>query len=99
MAGSPPSSSPGSDRPSSGLMEEIPVRYRMVLPALILTMLPPDPLVRADGPPAATRDPLHRVVDLDVGESRQIELRGGSRAEVKLLALEESRDPVRDAVR
>jgi murein DD-endopeptidase MepM/ murein hydrolase activator NlpD len=54
---------------------------------------------RAEGPPAPARDPLHRVVDLDVGESRQVVLRDGKKAEVKLLALEESRDSIRDAVR
>src|SRR5262249_3240859 len=54
---------------------------------------------RADGPPGSTREPLQRVVDLDVGESRRVQLRGGSEVEVKLLALDETRDPIRDAVR
>jgi murein DD-endopeptidase MepM/ murein hydrolase activator NlpD len=38
-------------------------------------------------------------VDLDIGESGQVELGNGTRAQVKLLALDEVRDPIRDAVR
>ncbi|HZW31674.1 MAG TPA: PKD domain-containing protein [Isosphaeraceae bacterium] len=53
----------------------------------------------AAGPPAPTRRPLDRVVDLDLGESQQVELCDGSNAQVKLLGLDERRDPIRDAVR
>ncbi len=53
----------------------------------------------AAGPPAPTRIPRVRVADLDVGESQAIQLCDGTTARVKLLALEESRDPIRDAVR
>ena len=67
--------------------------------AIFLMLLSFPPCARAADPPTPTRDPMHRVVDLDIGESRQVELRDGSRARVKLLALEESRDPIRDAVR
>ncbi len=58
-----------------------------------------DSSVRAVGPPTPTRIPLVRTVDLDVGESQQVELGDKTKAQVKLLALEESRDPIRDAVR
>lgn len=44
-------------------------------------------------------EPLVRVVDLNIGESAEVELADGSTASVKLLELEESRDPLRDAVR
>ena len=83
------------------MKEETPVPSRPALVALLVMVfspIPPD-LARAEGPPAPTRDPLHRVVDLDIGESRRVELRDGSKCEVKLVALEESRDPIRDAVR
>ena len=53
----------------------------------------------ADGPPSPTRTPRVRTVDLDVGESVEVELCDGSKAPVKLLAVEESRDPIRSAVR
>jgi murein DD-endopeptidase MepM/ murein hydrolase activator NlpD len=42
---------------------------------------------------------LHRIVDLDIGESRQVRLHDGGMVQVKVLGLEESRDPIRDAVR
>ena len=54
---------------------------------------------RAAGPPAPTRTPLLRAVDLDVGESSTVELSNGTSAQVKLLALDELRDTIRDAVR
>jgi murein DD-endopeptidase MepM/ murein hydrolase activator NlpD len=83
------------------MKEKPPVPSRPILVAILLTTLLPGPPApaRAQGPPTATRDPLQRVVDLDIGESQRVELRDGSLAEVKLLALEESRDPIRDAVR
>ena len=56
-------------------------------------------VARADGPPSPTRSPRVRVVDLDVGESAEVELCDGSKARVKLLAVEETRDPIRSAVR
>ena len=43
--------------------------------------------------------PLLRTVDLSVGETQTIELCDGTSATVKLLALNESRDDVRGAVR
>ncbi|HPA20520.1 MAG TPA: PKD domain-containing protein [Verrucomicrobiae bacterium] len=49
--------------------------------------------------PEPTRVPLLRAVDLNLGESQEVILADGSKARVKLLALEETRDPIRDAVR
>jgi len=49
--------------------------------------------------PEPTRTPLVRTVDLDVGEVRHVELCDGSPATVKLVALRETRDAIRDAVR
>jgi murein DD-endopeptidase MepM/ murein hydrolase activator NlpD len=53
----------------------------------------------ADGPPSPTRKARVSVVDLDVGETGEVELCDGSTARVKLLAVEEIRDQVRSAVR
>jgi Peptidase family M23/PKD domain len=54
---------------------------------------------QAAGPPAPTRVPRVRVVDLDLGESRQVDLGDGTKAHVKLMAVDEVRDTIRDAVR
>jgi murein DD-endopeptidase MepM/ murein hydrolase activator NlpD len=54
---------------------------------------------RADGPPSPTRTPRVRVVDLDVGESFEVEMYDGSKARGKLLAVEELRDSIRSGVR
>ncbi|HQX53473.1 MAG TPA: hypothetical protein PLY87_26005 [Planctomycetaceae bacterium] len=43
--------------------------------------------------------PLVRVVDLTVGESTTVELCDGQKVDVKLLDLQETRDPIRQAVR
>lgn len=51
------------------------------------------------GPPEPTLQPLVRVVDLERGESTQVELADGSKALVKLIDVQETRDPIRDAVR
>ena len=61
---------------------------------LILTMA-----AQAAGPPRPTRVPRFQAVDLDFGESQQVDLGDGITAAVKLLAVEESRDTIRDAVR
>jgi murein DD-endopeptidase MepM/ murein hydrolase activator NlpD len=55
------------------------------------------PLNAADSPP--TRTPIVRAVDLNVNEAQEVELANGTKARVKLLRLEETRDPLRDAVR
>lgn len=49
--------------------------------------------------PEPTRKALVRVVDLNVGEATEVELSNGKKATVKLLDLQETRDPFRDAVR
>ena len=50
-------------------------------------------------PPVPTQPPLLRSVDLNLGEVQDVELAGGAKARVKLLALDEKRDALRDAVR
>jgi murein DD-endopeptidase MepM/ murein hydrolase activator NlpD len=42
---------------------------------------------------------LHRTVDLAVGESQSVEMSDGKTATVKLVGVEERRDPIRSAVR
>jgi hypothetical protein len=50
--------------------------------------------------PAAPQDlVLHRTVDLDLGESAEVEPPGGKKVAVKLVELDESRDSVCQAVR
>jgi hypothetical protein len=51
----------------------------------------------AAAPP--TRIPRVRAVDLAIGELQLVELSDATLAKVKLLAVEEARDPIRDAVR
>jgi hypothetical protein len=50
-------------------------------------------------PPAPTLEPLVKTVDLDVGQAQEVTLCDGKRVTVKLLELDEPRDPLRDAVR
>ena len=50
-------------------------------------------------PPLPSQDPLVRVIDINVGETAQVTLCDGTRAQVKVLALEEIRDPLCFAVR
>jgi murein DD-endopeptidase MepM/ murein hydrolase activator NlpD len=45
------------------------------------------------------RATLVRAVDLDLNETQEVELANRTRVSVKLLALDETRDPMRDAVR
>jgi len=49
--------------------------------------------------PKPTRKPLVRTIELNVGESHEIELCDGNKADVKLLDLQETRDDLRGAVR
>jgi murein DD-endopeptidase MepM/ murein hydrolase activator NlpD len=51
------------------------------------------------GPPEPTRTPLVQVIDLNIGESQEVELCNGEKARVKLLDVQETRDTLRDAVR
>jgi len=50
-------------------------------------------------PPAPTLAPLVRSVDLNCGESCQVELCDGKKVSVKLLEVKETADPVRGAIR
>lgn len=49
--------------------------------------------------PPAKLQPLFRAVDLNVGDSQEVELADGSKAHVKFLDLKETRDSLRQAVR
>ncbi len=49
--------------------------------------------------PSVLAVPLPRAVDLNLGETQEVELSSGAQVRVKLLALDEQRDPLRDAVR
>jgi murein DD-endopeptidase MepM/ murein hydrolase activator NlpD len=49
--------------------------------------------------PQPTITPLHRTVDLNVGEAQVVELANGKKVAVKLLDLQETRDSLRGAVR
>ena len=59
-----------------------------ILPAIALAAQRDDP-----------REPLFRTVDLDRGNSREVELADGATARVRLLDVEEDRDGVRSAIR
>jgi len=50
-------------------------------------------------PAQSARQPLVRVVDLNIGQQQQVELADGTQASVKLLELRETRDELRSAVR
>src|SRR5262249_6264737 len=73
----------------------------MVLRAWLVTTLILTFGLKAEGafPLPPPRTPRVQVVDLDVGETGRVELWNGARAQIKLLALDEVRDPIRDAVR
>ena len=68
---------------------------RIILSALL--SLFPWALDAADSTPPRT--PILGVVDLDVNEAQDVELADGTKARVKLLRLDETRDALRDAVR
>jgi hypothetical protein len=50
-------------------------------------------------PPAPTLASPLRTIDLNVGETQEVELPGGKKVAVKLLDLHEVRDELRNAVR
>ncbi len=70
------------------------MQARQCLTAILLTYL----VVGSLGI-GASLEPLVRVIDLDVGETRQVTLYNGSRTTVSLLELSEKRDTIRQAVR
>jgi len=51
------------------------------------------------GAPAPASGPLLRTVDLDRGEVQEVELADGTKAKVKLIDIEETRDELRSAIR
>jgi murein DD-endopeptidase MepM/ murein hydrolase activator NlpD len=51
------------------------------------------------GPPEPTRQPLRRVVDLSLGETREVELANGSKATVRLIDVAVAHDTLSGAVR
>jgi murein DD-endopeptidase MepM/ murein hydrolase activator NlpD len=68
---------------------------RAVLALLVLGLLS---FARGDAPPVS-RLPLVRVIELNIGESQQVELADRKKVTVKLLDLQEKRDGLRSAVR
>src|SRR5438445_7241856 len=68
---------------------------RITLVTLVYLFRPA--LNAADAPPA--RIAIVRALDLDVNETKGVELANGTRARVKLLRVDETRDALRDAVR
>jgi hypothetical protein len=60
---------------------------------LVLTVL------TGQSQPEKPRQPLHRSVDLKIGETAEVELSDGSKATLKLVAVEEKRDNLRSAIR
>jgi predicted dehydrogenase len=74
-------------------------RIRHLLLVFLVLAAPAASILHADEPPQPTVQPLFRAVDLNVGESRQVELADGKKATVKLLDVHERRDPLRDAIR
>jgi murein DD-endopeptidase MepM/ murein hydrolase activator NlpD len=62
---------------------------------LSLTILILSPLGSAQ---EATRKPLHRTLDLAVGEAQEVELSDGKNVTVKLLELQETREPLCSAI-
>src|SRR6188472_2730638 len=63
----------------------------------LLALLCPVGLMAAEPKPTLT--PLMRTVDLNVGDSEEVDLARGKKATVKLLELKETRDELRKAVR
>src|SRR5437870_4607874 len=57
------------------------------------------PMVSGSAPADGSRKPLFRTLDLNRAESAEVELSNGTKANVKLLDVEESRDGVRSAIR
>ena len=55
--------------------------------------------LQAFGSEGSALAPLFRSVDLDIGQDREVALPDGTTAHVKLLGIEEQRDPVRQALR
>jgi murein DD-endopeptidase MepM/ murein hydrolase activator NlpD/thiol-disulfide isomerase/thioredoxin len=70
-------------------------RIKFLAGAFLVVSVPPI----AAAPPEPTLKPPMRTVDLNVGDSQEVELTDGSKATVELVHLEERRDSLRNAVR
>jgi hypothetical protein len=70
-----------------------------LLSAFFLAAAVAGPASSAPNGEAPTMEPLVRTVDLNVGEQAEVVLSNGKTATVKLVALEEIRDTLRNAVR
>ena len=64
---------------------------------LVVLALVAPPLLAAESPDRI--EPIRRVIELDVGEETTVPLAGGTRAKVRLLAIDAETDTVRGAVR
>ncbi len=67
-----------------------------LMPVFCILIFASLPLANGEEPPL---DSLFQSVDLDVGQSREVVLRDGTKVTLRLLDLKEERDPVRDALR
>lgn len=74
-----------------------PELWRVLLLAASLLLAAFAPFLYAQSPDP--HGPLHRTVELNVGEMVEVELADKSQARVKLIGVEEVRDPVRKALR
>lgn len=74
--------------------------FALLFPLLVYSLHGcfPEHLAAADTKPDAVT-PLVRVVDLNVGEASTVQLCDGEKVNVQLLDLQETRDPIRQAVR
>ena len=66
---------------------------------VLFSVLPAIAAEPAAGKREASLEPLVRVVDLNVGEETTVDLADGSRVQVRLLDVRETRDPIRQAIR
>src|SRR2546430_16034423 len=48
---------------------------------------------------AAVRDPIFRTLDIDRGQTQEVQLANGQSVKVKLLDVQEQRDSLRNAIR
>jgi len=93
--GGPPDGGPGEASVASGTEFLIGLRWfaRVLLAAAFILVL------RADRKQFAAEGPLFRPVELNVGDSQDVELSNGKKVKVKVLHLEEIRDELCSAVR
>lgn len=75
-----------------------PCSSRIFLPVWVALIWLAAPLAQAQAP-VPTLKPLVRWVDLDLGESQEVELSDGKKVQVKLLAMGETCDGLRSAIR